>query len=144
MCASAWPHASVLFVCVCVCVCVCVAAHRAAPLTSRGNYSPLRLAIPSQPSTVDDVILRMEKVSVVAVQEVAWSQVDAVVRLTAAPCTRKMQSQRYIIPTSEVRRIRVLGSGTFGEIVLGEWLGTRVALKTQVRISHASHNPVPP
>ena len=23
----------------------------------------------------------------------------------------------------------VLGSGTFGEVVLGEWLGTRVALK---------------
>ena len=38
---------------------------------------------------------------------------------------------RHMIPSSEIRRIRVLGSGTFGEVVLGEWLGTRVALKTQ-------------
>ena len=40
--------------------------------------------------------------------------------------------QRYCIPPAEVKRVRVLGSGTFGEVVLAEWLGTRVALKTQI------------
>lgn len=44
----------------------------------------------------------------------------------------RLSPQRYVIPRSEIRRVRVLGSGTFGEIVLGEWLGTCVALKTQV------------
>ena len=40
-------------------------------------------------------------------------------------------SPHQIIPSSEIRKIRVLGSGTFGEVALGEWLGTQVALKTQ-------------
>lgn len=40
--------------------------------------------------------------------------------------------QRFVIPTAELKRVRVLGSGTFGEVILGEWLGTRVALKTQI------------
>jgi len=40
--------------------------------------------------------------------------------------------QRYIIPACEIRKVRLLGSGTFGEVILAEWLGTRVALKTQI------------
>lgn len=49
--------------------------------------------------------------------------------------------QRYIIPSGEVKRVRVLGSGTFGEVILGEWLGTRVALKTQIERPDAPKKP---
>jgi len=49
--------------------------------------------------------------------------------------------QRFCIPPAEIKRVRVLGSGTFGEVVLAEWLGTRVALKTQIEQPDAPKKP---
>lgn len=37
-----------------------------------------------------------------------------------------------IIPAHEIQRIKVLGEGTFGEVLLCEWLGTPVAVKRVV------------
>ncbi|EKX46232.1 hypothetical protein GUITHDRAFT_70717, partial [Guillardia theta CCMP2712] len=41
-------------------------------------------------------------------------------------CVRKC----HIIPSGEIIKVKRLGAGSFGEVTLGEWLGSPVALKT--------------